>query len=166
MTPLQTLAVTVRLSALWLFFYAIPNIISTYVSIKDYSGSEALHQPLLWAVGIILLTCALLWIFPLFIAKRILPISASFNSQTPEFENWFSVGCTLIGVWLLATALPSLLSYASVILLDKNPVYELFKTNPNWLLNILFTAFKLIIGIWLFMGSKGLKRAVHWARHT
>lgn len=166
MTPHQTLAVTVRLSVLWLFFYAIPNLIGYYVSMKNYSGSETLHEPLLWAVGIILLICTLLWNFPLFIAKKILPISASFNSQTPEFENWFSVGCTLIGVWLLATAFPSVLSYASVIYLDQNSVSQLFKTNPNWLLNILFTTFKLIIGIWLFMGSKGLKKVVHWARYA
>jgi hypothetical protein len=167
MTPHQTLAVTVRLFTLWLFFITVPNLIGTYEKITYDRDSGLLHQPLLWALGIILLICLLLWFFPLVIAKRLLPISTTFYPQAPEFESWFSVGCSLIGVWLLVTALPSLLGYISAIYIGQSSFSEVFKGPINGIsYHILMNIIQLIMGIWLFIGGKGLKKILNWARHA
>ena len=166
MTPHQTLAVTVRLFALWLFFYAIPNLLGIYKSITKYSGSESMHYYFLMASGVMLAICLLLWFFPLFIAKRILPLSKTFDSQAPEFQSWFSVGSCLIGLWLLVAALPSLFSNIAVFIVLDKTLTATYTENPYWLVQILYSTFQFIIGFWLFIGGKGLKKVLHWVKYA
>ena len=165
MNPHQILAVSIRLFAIWLFLYSTSNIAGTYLQAYKYSASDSL-QPLFWGVGATILACSLLWLFPLFIAKKILPPSASESAQSPLFDSWFSVGCSLIGVWVLAKAIPALASYFIGNYLGQKLSPETFVINQDWALLVSFNVFQLVVGIWLFMGGKGLKKILNWARNA
>ncbi len=165
MNPHQTLAVTVRLVAIWLFLYATSTMTGSYVEAHKYSAPDSL-LPILMGFGFVIIVCGLLWFFPLFVAKRILPASAIDNAQPNVFDSWFSVGCSLIGVWVLAKAIPALISYIIGNYLGQKLWPDSFVVNPDWVLLVSFNVFQLIVGFWLFMGGKGLKKILHWARNA
>ena len=165
MSPHQTLAVSIRLFSIWLFLYAISTMTGSYVQAHKYSAPDSLI-PLFFGVGVVILICGLLWFFPLFVARRIFPIAPSPIVQTPAFESWFSVGCSLIGVLVLAKAIPALISYVLGNYFGQKFFPESFVVNPDWVLMVSFNVFQLAIGIWLFLGGKGLKKILNWARNA
>lgn len=165
MSPHQILAVTVRLAAIWLFLYAISNMTGSYVEAHKYSAPDSL-LPILIGFGVIVLVCGLLWCFPLFVAKKILPPSATGNSEPAVYDSWFSVGCSLIGVWVLVKAIPALISYALTNYLGRKLWPGSFVVNPDWVLLVSFNVFQLVVGFWLFLGGKDLKKIIHWARNA
>jgi uncharacterized membrane-anchored protein len=165
MTPHQTLAVIVRLAAIWLFLYAISTMVGTYTEAHQYSAPDSL-KPIFLGVGVISLICLLLWFFPFFIAKRILPTSMNENAQTTVFDSWFSVGCSLIGVFELAKAIPALTFFGLGNYLGHRLWPDSFVISPDLAQRISFYTFQIVIGIWLFMGGKGLKKLLRWARNV
>ena len=117
--------------------------------------------------GSTLIVCVLLWCFPTVIAKRILPnTSSTENNQANLFDDWFSVGCSLIGVWVLAKALPALVSYITSDYIGQKLYPENYVQNPDWALMLYFNIFQLLFGLWLFFGGKGLKKILLWARRA
>jgi len=165
MNPHQILAISTRLFSIWLFLYSISNLAGTYIQAHKYNAPESL-QPIFWGVGAVIAICGLLWFFPLFIAKRILPPSTTDYAQPPLFDSWFSVGCSLIGVWVLAKAIPALASYFLGNYLGQKFQPDTFLVNPDWMLLVSFNIFQLAVGIWLLIGGKGLKKVIHWARNV
>ena len=165
MNAQQILSVAVRLIAIWLFLYALSNITGTYIQTNKLGAQNAL-QPILWALGLIVLICSLLWIFPSFIARKILPHTTTPEEKTASFDDWFSLGCSLIGVWVLAKAIPALVSYWLTNYLSKLTYGSVYLEDPNRSLLIAFNVLHIIFGIWLFMGARGLKKAFRWARNV
>ena len=161
----QILSVAVRLIAIWLFLYALSNITGTYIQTSKLGAANAL-QPILWSLGLIVLICSLLWIFPSFIARKILPHISTPEEKTASFDDWFSLGCSLIGVWVLAKAIPALVSYWLTNYLSKLTYGSVYLEDPNRSLLIAFNVLHIIFGIWLFMGARGLKKAFRWARNV
>lgn len=166
MTPHQTLAVTVRLFAIWLFLYYISTTFGTYIQLHMQSSDSTL-LPIFIGFGSTSIICALLWFFPNFIAKKILPSTNSAeNDKTNLFDGWFSVGCSLIGVWVLAKALPALVSYITSDYIGQKLYPESYIQNPDWALLLFFNIFQSLFGLWLFLGGKGLKKILLWARYA
>ena len=166
MTPHQTLAAAVRLFAIWLFLYYISTTLGTYLQLHKHSPDDTL-LPLFIGFGSTLIVCVLLWCFPTVIAKKILPNTSSVEkNQTNLFDGWFSVGCSLIGVWVIAKALPALVSYITSDYFGQKFYPESYIQNPDWALMLYFNIFQLLFGLWLFLGGKGLKKILLWARHA
>jgi hypothetical protein len=103
MNPIQVLAVGIRLFVIWFLWYGLTQTSGTYFSAR---GADPDTSMLPFAIGAILLAsiCFLLWLFPTFLARKILPKQAEAASSAPVFEDWFSLGCSLLGVWALAKA--------------------------------------------------------------
>jgi hypothetical protein len=165
MSPHQVLAVSVRLFAIWLFLYATSNMTGSYVEAHRYSAPDSL-VPLILGFCVIVFICAFLWFFPLFVARRILHSSTTNDVSPAAVDSWFSVGCSLIGVWVLATAIPALVKYGLVNYLGRKFWPDTFVANPEWPLLVAVSVFQLAVGIWLFIGGKGLKKVFDWARHA
>ncbi|MDX8398882.1 MAG: hypothetical protein R8K20_01380 [Gallionellaceae bacterium] len=161
----QILAVSTRLFAIWLFLYSISHLAGSYLQAQRYSAPDSLH-PLFWGVGVVIFICGLLWYFPLLIAKQILPPSTTEDAPTVLFENWFSVGCSLIGLWVLVNAIPALASYFIGNYLGQKFEPDMFVGTPDWALLITFNVFQLLMGLWLLLGGKGLKKILNWARNA
>ena len=165
MNAQQILSVAVRLFAIWLFLYAVSSLTGTYIEINKHGGHIAL-QIILWSLSIIVLICCLLWLFPAFVARRILQESSTPAEQTTAFDDWFSLGCSLIGVWVLSKAIPALVSYLLLNYMGKTAYGNGYVENPDWHLLVTFNVLHIIFGIWLFIGARGLKKALHWAKNV
>jgi hypothetical protein len=165
MTPHQTLAVTVRMLALWLFLYCSITIFSSYLYANGQGARSSLFIPIA-LVALVTILCVLLWAFPLFVAKKILPVTTENPAKTPLFESWFSVGCSLIGLFALSKSIPALASYFITNFLALKLYPTTFQINPDWPLHVAFNFFQLLFGIWLFLGGKGLKKILLWARYA
>ena len=163
MNSIQTLAVGVRLFSIWLLWYGLTTISGTY-----FSAHAADHDVsvLTFSIGAIFiaLICALLWLFPLLVATRLLPKHTESPTNSPLFEDWFSVGCSLLGVWSLAKSVPALCSYMIVNYLGFKIYPNSYSVNPDWPLYVAFNLLQLVFGLWLFFGARGLSKILVWAR--
>jgi hypothetical protein len=75
---------------------------------------------------------------------------------------WFSVGSTLLGLFVMTTALPALLRNLAVLFLTRSG--DIDTGNLKYALFYYFAEF--VIGLWLILGAKGVKNLVVWARNA
>lgn len=165
MTPHQTLAVCVRLFSIWCFYYFGTTITGYYYYAVNKGDTLSIVIPSL-AMFIVIVICLLMWFFPVTIAKKILPAANGPATTTPMFENWFSVGCSLIGVLALAKAIPALVSHLVMNVVALRLYPDTFEISPDWRLTVAYNIFQLAFGLWLFFGAKGLKKLLIWARYS
>jgi ABC-type multidrug transport system fused ATPase/permease subunit len=110
MTPQQIVGLGIRLLALWIAFHAIP-----YFSFKPFpifSPDVSYQKWTAYLIGVAALAVAvLLWLFPMWIAHKLLPRTQFENKLEIRSLEAARVGCGLIGLWVLAQALPSMAWY-------------------------------------------------------
>ena len=165
MSPIQSLAVCVRLFSIWLLWHGLTTASRTYFTAHNADQETSL---VVFAIGAVIVTaiCLFLWLFPIVVAKKILPKQADSTNDSPLFEDWFSVGCSLLGIWSLAKAIPALSSYLIVNYLGQKMYPGSFSINIDWPLQVAFNVFQLLFGTWLFLGAKGLRKILAWVRET
>ena len=161
MSPHQIVAVAVRLIAIWLvalvaidipyYFLATPAP-GEDISISVYLGEGALF--VLVAIG--------LWRFPLTVASRLLSSDVEKSESPAKPDMWLAMGCSLMGLWLLVTMIPSLVHDLVWLIPPLAGDYS------DEALRVLFGLHlpKVIIGVWLVLGAKGFRRLFWWARYA
>jgi hypothetical protein len=167
MTPRLILAISVRLFTIWLFMYGVSNMTSAYIEV--HRSSAHLPDPVVFfgsGISGLVVICTLLWFFPLFIANRLLPPVSPSDTKPALFDDWFAVGCSLIGVWTLAGALSALVRYGLLNYMGKHFWPDSFGINPDWSIIVLTDLFQLFVGLWLLFGARGLRKIVEWARQA
>jgi hypothetical protein len=165
MSPHQALAIAVRLFALWLFVFALVSVGSFVAADQKMGGATALLFTLVCFV-FIAFVCFLIWSFPQVIAHKLLPKSVADAPHDKTFDSWFNLGCSLIGVWVLSKAIPSLAHFFTLNYLGFELYGDSFSMRPNWKLELSFDFFYLCYGFWLLLGARGLKKLVTWARNA
>jgi hypothetical protein len=165
MSPNQSLVVAVRLFALWLIGYYITAAPLFYVQTKKFSPNSAVLYTL-GAVVIVLALSAALWYFASWIAGRLITDSSKVATQSDAFDSWFSVGCSLIGLWVLAKAIPALLHYFFANFMGSNMFQNTYIVTPEWHLTAIFNTIQLFFGLALFLGGKSLNKIVLWVRNA
>src|SRR5687767_1640413 len=127
MSPHQSVAVAVRLFAIWLAACTLRAASVTFFGGPATIYGGPIDTKGLIVAGIIglltLLVAAFLWFFPLSTAKKLLssPVDTPTQAETPD--SWLAMGCALIGLWLLASAIPfivrdALMLYSSLSRFD------------------------------------------------
>jgi hypothetical protein len=112
MTPQQLLGVGVRLFATWLaitsvaYFTSIPSQI---VTIPNFGRGEIVIAYALG--GGYLVAAVLLWFFPMLVAHKLLPRTQFANRLSFQGHELARAGCGLLGLWLFAKTLPTLVWY-------------------------------------------------------
>jgi hypothetical protein len=163
MHPKQAVGIGVRLFAIWLGFSMAAMMWRMSMSFNQ--GRMAFEDILflvllLTGIGI----CLALWFFPLTVAGFLLPKAERKPEEIPLAANeYFEIGCRLIALWVLTTALPSLI-YNALLRIAAN--YEANQTAWNAAdnLNITYSLAQCGIAIWLLFGARGLKRLIERAR--
>lgn len=127
-------------------------------------------QPSLVLVGLVLassvVVCAILWLFPLTIARKLLPAMSEPRSETSMSGSVaLSVGLTLVGVWVLAYAMPDAIYWTTIFLLTRSAEFEHFVWGHEQIASVVTTAAELALAIWLIFGSSGIKRLILTYRH-
>lgn len=165
MQPNQSLVVVVRLFALWLVGYYITTTPWFFVQTQKYSPESAVLLTL-GASAIALSLSAALWYFAPWIASRLMSGINKPEKPDTSFEGWFSVGCALIGLWVLAKAIPALLHYFIANFIGSASFPNSYMVTPEWHLTAIFNAIQLLFGLVLFFGARGLNKVVLWVRNA
>jgi hypothetical protein len=158
MSPHQAVAVALRLFAVWLGIYAFRTVVS-YAYVRE-SAVPGFGAEVAFLALTVLLVIAL-WFFPRSIAGKLLsPDNAKAEaSATPDL--WLAMGCALLGLWMLTSALPSLVfdTYALVYI-------DTTSDDTNLKRSVLYYVVEIAIALWLVFGAKGFRKLFWWAQHA
>jgi hypothetical protein len=162
LSPQQTIAVVVRLFAIWLAIYfarMLPAFYSQMALLEDTNATVI-------AVAITALITAfilLIWFFPHTIARALLGSSAPMATESASPDTWFAVGCALIGLWLIMPALSSLLYQLSILYLSQRMAnVDMSNIRYTWIYYVIEVAF----GVWLLLCARGARKLFWWARNA
>jgi len=159
MTPLQTLAVVVRLFSVWLVVSTGREIFAFYVSgIAHGSNDGGLIA--LCSFALVSVLAVALWFFPKSVARKLISPSDQEPKAPASPDSWLSVGCALIGVWLLAGALPALVRRLLIIHFADG-MEDDASDKAVWMFYYLS---QIAISLWLIFGAEGLRNILRWAR--
>jgi hypothetical protein len=159
-TPLQTIAVVVRLFAIWLTIYvarAAPPFYREVVRLEDSAAAGV-------TIGIailLVLFILFLWFFPRTVARVLLDERVLAPAEVSSPDTWFAVGCALLGLWLIIPSLGSLIWHASVVYLARRESsLDISNLRYEWI----YYGVTFIFGVWLLLGARGVRKLFWWAR--
>ena len=165
MKPIQTVALCVRLFAVWMFWLGMSGMSRTYFAAHEQFPDISI-LPYFAATILLVPVCLLLWFFPKTLARAVLPKDPEGESYPPVFDDWFAVGSSLVGLWVLASALPGLVGVVVGDLLSRQILGNLYIMKQSWPSYLLIYGGQLVFGAWLFFGAKGARRLLRWAREV
>ena len=161
MTPHQTLAVAARLFAIWLAFYITREFFWFITS--DHQRSRPYEIAIMTIVGLLaLLLLVVLWFFPKSIARGLLTLSTDVPADPSTPRVWLTVGSSLIGLWLLASAVPALLRNSWVMYAFGSE----YGNKAALIDSVLYYVVQCLIGLVLIFGANGIARLIWWARNA
>jgi hypothetical protein len=161
MTPHQTIAVAVRLFAIWLVIYLIPGVVGFYTQFAKHGDPTKLLTAVVVTIvagGLVLV----LWCFPHTIARRLLTTASAASPSPISADTWLAMGCALIGIWVLASGLPALIRDLLILRLS-DETYTDTSQVKQWLF---YDLAQIVVAIWLLLGNKGVRKAFWWARNA
>jgi hypothetical protein len=158
MSPLQTVSVALRIFSIWLGLY----VIRTLSSIAFLRHGD---EPGLWAalafIAITALIAACLWFFPRSIAGKLLSPENAGQSASASPDLWLAMGCSLLGLWLLTTALPQLILQAYTALFTDSSI-----SGSDLKYSVLYYVLNVTAAVWLVLGARGFRRVFWWAQNA
>ena len=158
MSPLQLVAVGVRLFTAWLALVTLRDGASLAFLPSDQKPPLSVAIPVLVICALVVVA---LWTFPLSVARKLLPRESAEVQPHATPDLWLAMGCALIGLWLLTSALPSLVfnlyvqAYSSPGAADES-IGRL----------VIYYAAEVVIGLWLVFGANGFRQLFWWARNA
>jgi hypothetical protein len=159
MSPHQAVAVAVRIFAAWLGIAVLRDLASfAFVRQSDMPGYG-------FALALLVLTAlfiAALWLFPGLIARRLLSPDNAKPEPSTSPDLWLAMGCALLGLWLLISALPTLVfdTYALAHISSGS------EDPGNLRQSAVYYLVEVGIALWLVFGAKGFRRLFWWARNA
>jgi hypothetical protein len=114
-----------------------------------------------------ILAAILLWFFPLTVAGKLIP-----DTKPEELPIALSgteietVAFSILGLWILATAIPDIFHWATFGYLVKASGVGRAQLTPENIGNIVGTVVELVIGFWLLFGSKGIAGLIRRYRYA
>ena len=106
--------------------------------------------------------------FPLTIAGKLLPKDGDDKLDWQlTGQDVYSIAFFILGLYILINAIPSMFYWLAYSITYKNsdpPAYQEF--SPGEIGGMVVTVTKLIIGIWLLLGARGLRGLVYKLRYA
>ena len=159
-------AIAVRLFAVYIVFNVVLQIpIVTQALSQEHGAAWAWLHALALLASIAI--CALLWFFPLTIARKLLPVMKEPRSdQAINASIGLSLGLTLIGVWIFAQGAIDSIYWITLIVRTKQMEQQIdFDWEPDQIASIVTTIFELALAAWLSFGNSGLRRLIYKFRY-
>ena len=104
-----------------------------------------------------------LWFFPRTVARTLLPGESTSPPVNSHPGSWFAVGCALLGLWVLTSAVPALVRNAYILFYVQRNNMPLPENLGS---GVLYYAVELGVGVWLLLGAAGVRKVLWWARST
>jgi hypothetical protein len=155
-SPYQIIAVALRLFAVWLGIDVLRTVPSFYFARQgDAPGFwYAMFFFALTAVAVLVL-----WFFPRTVAARLLSAKNAQPEPPVAADTWLAMGCALIGLWLLTSAVPHLVF--DVFVLSGSDSATDTSQVKEWM--SLYVA-ETLIALWLILGGRGFRSLFWWAQ--
>lgn len=163
MTAAQVVGLGVRLFAIWLFVYLVSTIPSSVLFLDSPSAPTGVVVTALASFLLLVVLTITMWTSPLSVAKRLIPDPASQSQSHLSAEEIQRIGFCLLGLWMLADAIPSASSWAMFTYYASKPNPTVTFT-PQIYASLVHVAVEFVLGVWLVFGAKGLLGFVRWAR--
>ena len=163
MTSKQFVALGVRLFCIWLAVYIL-RYAPAFWLLGQQSSITTDEAPVVIGTLILVAIVVALWLFPLTVARKLLPRSALDQPiSMPAHEQIEQAGFCLLGLWLLTQAIPSLAFEGFVFYLYTRPGSDL-GLRPQEYAALARALVDLALALWLLFSAKGLLGIVRWAR--
>ena len=161
MSPQQIVAVGVRLFAVWLLIDLVFSL-PVYFSATAMEGEGQSMWPYYVGSSILMLVAIIvLWRFPLTIAGKLMSRDNKETGEPVSPDLWLSMGCALLGIWLIATTIPQLF-WAALLFREGYYYFE----SPQFRYDMAMNLPGFFIGIWLIFGARGFRKLFWWARNA
>jgi len=154
MHPNQVISVAARLLALWLLVDLITRS-AAFATVFRGFYEPSMYVPVIAALLLNFGLAVFLWFFPRRVARILVSDNESAPTQVFSPVMWFAIGCSLLGLWVLAAAIPGLIHGLFLLYLglqSGSPVGD------DWPGIVVSSTIKLVLGIWLLFGAKGVRR--------
>lgn len=164
MTNTQIVGIGVRLFAVWLVVYVLRNAPALWLFGSREIGPAGIAT-VITVSALMVVIAAVLWFFPLTVARKLIPESLLSRSADLPREDFQRMGFCLLGLWVLAEAIPLAVRYGYMLYhaLKPNSMIELGLNIPGAFIHAMV---QLAIGVWLLFGAKGLLGVLRKARHA
>jgi len=158
MTPHQALALAVRLFAIWFGLIIARDVLAFFISWRPQDDPQML--PIVIGGSLIsAVVLVVLWFFPRSIARGLLPGSGEVPTQPSSQETWFTLGTLLIGLWVVASAIPRILRNVTVMYLFRSERMDMTELKSG----LLYYVIEFVVGLCLVFGATGIRRFIWWA---
>lgn len=113
MTPQQIVGLAVRIFAIWLVVMAfqVLGLALAMNSQLKLDGVSALY----FMPALPLLLAVFLWLFPMFVAHKLVPRSHDQNALRIPARELTAAASAIIGIWVCIAAMPQLLAQGAVV---------------------------------------------------
>lgn len=159
MSKHQIIALGVRLFAIFLFVLSIDNLMTLLAWLgrdEAINVSAAIYSAIF--ATIVFLVCVLLWFFPMTIAGKLLPAEQG-NAVPVGLEGIAIIGFVLLGLWVLTNAISDAV-YWGVMMRVASSYGGWQGLDVGTRASIIATGVEILIGLWLVLGARGLRRAI------
>jgi hypothetical protein len=161
MTPHQALALAVRLFAVWYALVVARELVAFLVSWRPQYDPQTFAL-VIGASVFSAFILVVLWFFPRSIARGLLPVLSDAPAQPSSQEMWFTLGTSLIGIWIVASAIPAILRNLMVMYLFRSERMDMSDLRSG----LMYYAIELLVGLCLVFGAAGIRRFIWWARNV
>jgi hypothetical protein len=162
MSPLQMLALGVRLFAVWLGLYFARTTPALYLETQKLD--DPIASGIAIAVALVVLAVVLLlWFFPRTVARGLLPSTTQPTVERVSPDTWLALGCCLLGLWLLAEMFPGLVRFIFVWYYSQRTKLEMA---DNFVSGSVYYMAQAAVGIWLLLGARGARKLFWWVRNA
>ena len=163
MTPHQTLALGVRLFAIWYALVIVREAVAFILWSPPYD-SQTLALLTGGSILSVLILLAL-WFFPKSISRGLLPHSSDVPAQASSQQMWFTLGTALIGLWFAASAVAPILRNLSVMYVFR-PELVNAESLRSLREGLFYHVVELLLGLGLVFGATGIRKFVWWVRNV
>ena len=160
MSPIQATALGVRLFVIWAALYFGRAVPGYYLQLRG--AEDASDALVVVAIGVVIFALlAFLWLFPRTVARTLLPPGDALTlGEMPE-DRWLAVGCSLLGLWILAEALPGIVQQLYVLY---HAARAQFSPPGVGVSGLVYYGVEALIGAWLLLGAAGVRKLRQWVR--
>jgi hypothetical protein len=158
----QIVALGVRLFSIWVVLYLFGHTPGLWTFVKQGNSQDAGAALVIAVVVILLLVAIGLWLFPLAVARKLLPNPTLDQPTALPVEQLERAGFCLLGLWMLTEAVPGLVHQAALFVIS-DPQGPLV-LDENAYPYVAHNTAELLIGVWLLLGARGLLGVLRWAR--
>ena len=163
MANVQIVGLGVRIFTIWLALYVLRHVPSLWSLNTTEFGDPKTAVIVLIVGAVLVILIVLLWMFPLTVARKLIPRTVLDQPTTLPIDQVQSVGFCLLGLWLIASAVPNVFFWVVMVYQSTRPE-SLLSLEPRNYASMTYTVTEFAIGVWLVFGARGLLGLVRWAR--